>query len=84
MFKQWGQGDEKLMSIYPEYNNTIIRWGNFISLMRIDNATTARIPVAANNITYVLNRILSHTFNISIISSFGLFLFSNYFRKFYF
>jgi hypothetical protein len=27
MYKQWGQGDERLMPIYPEYNNTIIRWG---------------------------------------------------------
>jgi hypothetical protein len=27
MYKQWGQGDERLLSIYPEYNNTIIRWG---------------------------------------------------------
>jgi hypothetical protein len=42
----------------------------FISLIRMDNASTARIPVAANNITYVLSRILSQTFNISTISSF--------------
>jgi hypothetical protein len=27
MYKQWGQGDERLLSIYAEYNNTIIRWG---------------------------------------------------------
>lgn len=27
MYKQWGQGDERLVPIYPEYNNTIIRWG---------------------------------------------------------
>jgi hypothetical protein len=27
MCKQWGQGDERLVPIYPEYNNTIIRWG---------------------------------------------------------
>ena len=27
MYKQWGQGDERLLSIYPEYKNTIIRWG---------------------------------------------------------
>jgi hypothetical protein len=26
MYKQWGQGDERLTPIYPEYNNTIIRW----------------------------------------------------------
>ena len=27
MYKRWGQGDEKLLPIYPEYINTIIRWG---------------------------------------------------------
>ena len=27
MYKQWGQGDEGLLPIYPEYCNTIIRWG---------------------------------------------------------
>jgi hypothetical protein len=27
MYKQWGQGDERLVPIYPEYSNTIIRWG---------------------------------------------------------
>jgi hypothetical protein len=27
MYKQWGQGDERLVPIYPGYNNTIIRWG---------------------------------------------------------
>jgi hypothetical protein len=27
MCKQWGEGDEKLLPIYPEYANTIIRWG---------------------------------------------------------
>jgi hypothetical protein len=27
MYKQWGQGDERLLPIYPEYANTIIRWG---------------------------------------------------------
>jgi len=27
MYKQWGQGDERLVPIYQEYNNTIIRWG---------------------------------------------------------
>jgi hypothetical protein len=27
MYKQWGQGDERLVPICPEYNNTIIRWG---------------------------------------------------------
>ncbi|HET7148158.1 MAG TPA: hypothetical protein VFI73_06610 [Candidatus Nitrosopolaris sp.] len=27
LYKQWGQGDERLVPIYPEYNNTIIRWG---------------------------------------------------------
>jgi hypothetical protein len=27
MYKQWGEGDERLMPIYPEYANTIIRWG---------------------------------------------------------
>ena len=27
MYKQWGQGDEKLLPLYSEYNNTIIRWG---------------------------------------------------------
>jgi hypothetical protein len=27
MYKQRGQGDERLLSIYPEYKNTIIRWG---------------------------------------------------------
>lgn len=26
MYKQWGQGDERLLPIYPEYANTIIRW----------------------------------------------------------
>ncbi|MGB7953335.1 MAG: hypothetical protein WCF23_05090 [Candidatus Nitrosopolaris sp.] len=27
MYKQWGQGDERLVPIYPDYNNTAIRWG---------------------------------------------------------
>jgi hypothetical protein len=27
MSKRWGDGDEKLLPIYPEYANTIIRWG---------------------------------------------------------
>jgi hypothetical protein len=27
MYKQWGEGDERLVPIYPEYANTIIRWG---------------------------------------------------------
>jgi hypothetical protein len=27
MYKQWGEGDEKLLPIYSEYTNTIIRWG---------------------------------------------------------
>jgi hypothetical protein len=27
MYKQWGDGDEKLLPIYPEHANTIIRWG---------------------------------------------------------
>jgi hypothetical protein len=27
MYKHWGEGDEKLLPIYPEYANTIIRWG---------------------------------------------------------
>jgi hypothetical protein len=27
MYKQWGQDDERLLPIYPEYANTIIRWG---------------------------------------------------------
>jgi hypothetical protein len=27
MYKQWGEGDEKLLPIYPEYADTIIRWG---------------------------------------------------------
>jgi hypothetical protein len=26
MYKQWGEGDERLLPIYPEYQNTIIRW----------------------------------------------------------
>src|SRR5215217_405661 len=26
MYKQWGEGDERLLPIYPEYANTIIRW----------------------------------------------------------
>jgi hypothetical protein len=26
--KRWGYGDERLIPIYPEYENTIIRWGN--------------------------------------------------------
>jgi hypothetical protein len=28
MHKRWGYGDERLIPIYPEYENTIIRWGN--------------------------------------------------------
>jgi hypothetical protein len=24
---QWGEGDERLLPIYPEYKNRIIRWG---------------------------------------------------------
>lgn len=27
MYKQWGEGDERLKPVYPDYNNTIIRWG---------------------------------------------------------
>src|SRR5918996_427527 len=27
MYKQWGEGDERLLPIYPENANTIIRWG---------------------------------------------------------
>ncbi len=27
MYKQWGEGDERLLPIYPECANTIIRWG---------------------------------------------------------
>ncbi len=27
MYKKWGEGDDKLRSIYSEYENTIIRWG---------------------------------------------------------
>ena len=27
MYKQWGEGDERLLPIYPEYANIIIRWG---------------------------------------------------------
>ena len=27
MYKQWGEGDERLLPIYPEYGNTMIRWG---------------------------------------------------------
>jgi hypothetical protein len=26
MYKQWGHGDERLVPIYPEYENMIIRW----------------------------------------------------------
>jgi hypothetical protein len=27
LYKQWGEGDERLLPIYPEYADTIIRWG---------------------------------------------------------
>ena len=27
MYKQWGEGDERLLPIYPQHANTIIRWG---------------------------------------------------------
>jgi hypothetical protein len=27
MYKKWGEGDEKLVPIYSEYKDTIIRWG---------------------------------------------------------
>jgi hypothetical protein len=27
MYKQWWHGDERLVPIYPEYENMIIRWG---------------------------------------------------------
>jgi hypothetical protein len=27
MYKQWGHGDERLVPIYPEYENSVIRWG---------------------------------------------------------
>ena len=27
MYKQWGHGDERLVPIYPEYENMTIRWG---------------------------------------------------------
>jgi hypothetical protein len=40
------------------------------SLTRIDNASVARIPFAASNITYVFNLISEQAFKISITSSF--------------
>jgi hypothetical protein len=27
MYKKWGDGDEKLRPFYPEYRDTVIRWG---------------------------------------------------------
>ena len=41
MYKKWGEGDEKLKPIYPEYENTVIRWGRdevheYISLSHAD------------------------------------------------
>jgi hypothetical protein len=27
MYKQWGESDERLLPVYPEYADTIIRWG---------------------------------------------------------
>lgn len=27
MYKQWGEGDERLLPIYAEFEDTIIRWG---------------------------------------------------------
>ena len=27
MYKQWREGDERLLPIYPQYANTMIRWG---------------------------------------------------------
>jgi hypothetical protein len=27
MYKKWGEGDEKLRPLYPEYQETVIRWG---------------------------------------------------------
>lgn len=41
MYKKWGEGDEKLRPIYPEYENTVIRWGRdevheYISLSHAD------------------------------------------------
>jgi hypothetical protein len=27
MYKQWGHGDERLVAIYAEYEDMIIRWG---------------------------------------------------------
>ena len=44
MYKQWGEGDERLLPIYPQYVNTIIRWGKeeveeaIINKNRKDNA----------------------------------------------
>jgi hypothetical protein len=44
MYKQWGEGDERLLPIYPEYANTIIRWGKeeaeeaIINKIKRDNA----------------------------------------------
>src|SRR5919202_271363 len=42
MYKQWGEGDERLLPIYPEYASTIIRWGKEevqeAIINKIDNA----------------------------------------------
>ena len=44
MYKQWGEGDERLLPIYPQYATTIIRWGKeeveeaIINKNKIDNA----------------------------------------------
>jgi hypothetical protein len=43
MYKQWGDGDEKLLPIYSEYTNIIIRWGKGeVEEAVIDNRNNTR------------------------------------------
>ena len=56
--------------ILPSTNIFAGRVSRCRSLIRIDNASTALKPVAANSITYVFNLISEHAFRIALTSSF--------------
>ena len=51
MYKQWGEDDERILPIYSEYANTIIRWGKqeveeaVINKNKRDNARELRFVV---------------------------------------
>jgi hypothetical protein len=59
MHKQWGHGDERLIPIYPEYANTIIRWGNeevTKAVLKYNNNTRLVLEKRNSFIKHILNR----------------------------